>query len=397
MKKILIVLVFAMTPACLKAQILGELTIPMTGVSIEIPVELPPLSISDSSRQLDAAGVSSAAMSFALQKTPALFYASDGTAMEWTYCAVLPPQSVSQEIRLKPSSQEAIFSFTDNEDGRLLLSENDKPVLVYNFGLQLAPDVPEDRRRSTYVHPIYDPLGNVITDDFPADHLHHRGLSWMWPYVFLQGQKFDLWHIQGIRHKFESWLIREVGPVCALLGSKNTWHLDDRVVMDEWVWLRIYKACENGRAIDITLTWKAREKIEITGESEKGYGGLCFRFAPRRETVIVTSDGLASKDSDLKRMEWADESGKFGAEENISGVAIFQHADNPNFPAGWTLRHYGFLGVAWPGRQMLTLDPLQSVTVKYRVWLHRGDAETGQVEEAYRVFEQQQKILFKKS
>jgi hypothetical protein len=395
MKKMLFVALFALTPACQEAQILGELTVPTAGVSIEIPVELPPFSISEKSRQFDAVGISSSATSFALQRTPALFYASDGTAMDWTYCAVLPPQSVSQKVRLDPSSQEAIFTFTDKEDGRLLLSENSKPVLAYNFGLQLAPDVPEDRRRSTYIHPIYDPLDNVITDDFPADHHHHRGLSWMWPNVFLQGEKFDLWHIQGIRHKFESWLIQEVGPVCALLGSKNSWHLDDRVVLDEWVWLRIFKACENGRAVDITLTWKAREKIEITGESQKGYGGLCFRLAPRRETVIVTSDGLASEDSDLKRADWADESGKFGPDENFSGVAIFQHTDNPDFPAGWTLRHYGFLGVAWPGRQMLTLDPQQSVTLKFRVWLHRGDADTGRVKEAFHAFEQQQKIQFK--
>jgi hypothetical protein len=56
-------------------------------------------------------------------------------------------------------------------------------VFVYNYGMQLKPGVPEDRRRACYLHPVWTPGGTIVTDDFPADHYHHRGIFWAWPRV----------------------------------------------------------------------------------------------------------------------------------------------------------------------------------------------------------------------
>ena len=297
--------------------------------------------------------------------------------------------SSTSESPARSEPAESPFSFVD-QDGALQLLEDDRPVLAYNYGMQLEPGVPERYKRSTYVHPVWDPSGNVLTDDFPEDHYHHRGLSWMWPHVAVEGESYDLWHIQGVRQVFGEWLTREKGPATATIEAKNMWQLSDgENIVDEQVRLRVHKASEHGRAVDVRLTLEATDKpVQLLGQENenKGYGGLSFRLAPREETVITTSEGVQAEDSDDRQVPWADESGRFGGSESFSGVAIFQHEAHPGFPAPWTLRHYGFLGVAWPGTQGVTLRPGEPVTLRYRLWVHRGDAEAGQVAEAYEAF-----------
>jgi hypothetical protein len=39
--------------------------------------------------------------------------------------------------------------------------------------------------RANYIHPLYGLDGEVLTEDFPADHLHHRGIFWAWHQVWL--------------------------------------------------------------------------------------------------------------------------------------------------------------------------------------------------------------------
>lgn len=42
--------------------------------------------------------------------------------------------------------------------------------------------------RANYVHPLYGIDGAELTEDFPADHLHHRGIFWAWHQVII-GEK----------------------------------------------------------------------------------------------------------------------------------------------------------------------------------------------------------------
>jgi hypothetical protein len=111
-------------------------------------------------------------------------------------------------------------------------SERGRPVVPGKE--QLAPGVPQKYRRATYIHPLFDPRGNVISDDFPKDHVHHRGLSWTWAHVGVGGEVHDLWAGEGVRQVFEKWIAKETGPVCATIGVKNAWWTAQRKIMDEW-------------------------------------------------------------------------------------------------------------------------------------------------------------------
>ena len=321
-----------------------------------------------------------------LQDCPSLFFSESAEKVVRTYCSVLGRDVRSGRFVLaaEPSAQ-ARFSLTETDSG-LSLTERGRPVFVYRHKEQLAPGVPEKYRRATYIHPLFDLRGNVITDDFPTDHLHHRGLSWTWAHVGVGGEVHDPWACEGVRQVFEKWIARETGPVCATVGVKNAWWTAQRKIVDEWVWIRAFGANEYGRAIDVLLTLKALEPIELSGRKEKGYSGFGLRYGPRRKTIITTPQGVEAADSDLKPFPWADETGDFGGSSALSGAAIFQHASNPRCPAGWCLRHYGFIGVSWPGVEIIHLVPGQSLTLRFRVWVHEGGAKEGKVQEAYDLF-----------
>lgn len=355
---------------------------------IEIPMEVEISDLKNTHLQIKATSVKNPEISFVLQK---------GTSIHQPeaeiFSTILPNSIIAGEYAIASSNEKPLFSFDETEPGRLTIKENGNPTMSYNFGMQLPEGVPERYRRSTYVHPIYDLHGNVLTDDFPDDHYHHRGLSWMWPKVFIDSVRYDLWHIygqqgdlDGIHQVFEKWLNKDVGPVFASIGAKNIWQLDNgQQVMDEWVYIKVYKAVENTRSIDIKLVLRANVQIALEGQTKKGYGGLNFRFAPREETVITSQFGV-EEDSDLKKLPWADESAKFGGNDTFSGVSIFQHAKNKNFPAGWCLRHYGFLGVAWPGVERYNMNLGDKLTLSFRILIHQGDAEDANVENAYKIF-----------
>src|SRR5215204_623293 len=86
-------------------------------------------------------------------------------------------------------SADADFRFTEVTTNSLELREGERPVFVYNHGIISRQGVPADRARSSYIHPLYGLDGEVLTDDFPTDHFHHRGLFWAWPHVKIGGQE----------------------------------------------------------------------------------------------------------------------------------------------------------------------------------------------------------------
>jgi hypothetical protein len=276
------------------------------------------------------------------------------------------------------------FRFVEQPEGRLALLEGDRPVLTYNWGDQLKAGVPADRKRSCYVHPVFGLDGEELTDDFPKDHYHHRGLSWMWNRVTVGGRNVDVWAVRGIWQRFGKRLERRADAQGAVLAVENNWVMDGPPVARETVRLQVHRAEAAGRAIDVEVALETLGgPIELRGEVTKGYGGLCFRFAPREATVITTPAGREEKDSDHKRFPWADLSARFAGRSQAGGAAIFIHPANPAAPNEWTLRNYGFLGPCWPAMEAATLEPGKPVTLRYRVWIHRGDAAAGEVAKAY--------------
>ena len=138
---------------------------------------------------------------------------------------------------------EPAFNFQDIAPESLQLREREQPVFVYNHGVITRQDIPEQehrRSRSCYMHPLYGLSGEVLTDDFPQDHYHHHGVFWTWPHVLVDGQSHDLWAGSTIAQKFRSFLVREAGPISAVLAVENGWYVGDELVLIERIWMRVF-------------------------------------------------------------------------------------------------------------------------------------------------------------
>jgi hypothetical protein len=306
---------------------------------------------------------------------------------------VSAPVPVSPWLGEKDDCAQAAALTLRHEGGSLLVLDGGRPVLAYNYGLRLEPGVDERYRRSSYVHPLYGPDGEVLTADFPADHRHHRGIYWAWPGVWLgTGERIDQWHLRGLWTGFESWLAQGTGRCHAQIGIRSGWFdASRRRVGDEIAWLRVRPFDGTGRAIDFDLTFAATVvPVTIQGQPDppRGYGGFQYRPAAAPD-IVITAEGrghVQEKETDRVPARWVDYAAGFGAPKR-SGVTIMAPFDHPGGAPGWTTRYYGFLGVAWPGLEKVTLEPGGApLRLRYRVYVHRGDATEGRVAQAYAAY-----------
>ena len=293
---------------------------------------------------------------------------------------VLDLRAATEPEQARPSR----FRFSPLNDNSLLLWEGADRVLVYNHGMILPEGVPADRRRSSYVHPVYGLDGEVLTDDFPEDHYHHRGLFWAWPHVRIGDQHYDLWMISGVEQRFERWLARDTAATAATLAVENGWYIGERKVVEERIWLRAYPAGDGSRCIDVEGYWiPVDEAIELAGAAGKSYGGLTLRYAPRTDTVITTPLGNGAEDLAMQPLAWADLSARFAGRSAFSGAALFVGDDHPDYPPTWLTRHYGALCIGWPGVKARTFPAGEPIRCRYRMWVHRDAPDQETIQQAY--------------
>jgi hypothetical protein len=298
-------------------------------------------------------------------------------------------------------------AFTIDDNGQALkVSEDGKPVLSYHYEFSELPQrVPERYRRAGYIHPLYGLDGEVMTQDYPIDHRHHRGVFWAWPDSTLGDKRADIWLLDGIRSVHAEWVEKKAEDDKVVIAAKNHWVYDDapdKPVMTEAVRFVVHPATEKTRAIDfeVTFTNVTEDVFTIRGAltDNKGYGGFCLRPDATRKPFQFTSV-LGKQEPEVDNTDddfpspWVDIS--FATEKDgdtFSGMATFQHPDNPGYPHNkWILRHYGFLGHSWPHIKGYELQPGASVTMRYRLFIHRNDAETANVAGAFEQYENEMK------
>ena len=259
----------------------------------------------------------------------------------------------------------AAFTWVD-ADGRLELRENNKPVIAYNYGMQLRNGAPEIKRRSGYVHPVWAPDGTIVTDDFPRDHWHHRGIFWAWPVIDYDGRKYDMWTLTGgIQARHEKWLEKKDGRD-ARIGAENGWYVGEDRIAKETVRLTVEPLKGAERRMHYEIALEAVKPFHLAGMQDgKGYGGFNVRFAPRTGTVVRTDKGVEAKDTDLVPHPWAELEATY--EGKRSRLRIESDATNPGHPQGWCLRSYGFLGANHPGLTPIRMEPGKPLRLRYTV------------------------------
>jgi hypothetical protein len=266
--------------------------------------------------------------------------------------------------------------------------EADSPVLFY----RTAPKATEEGTysRADYCHPVYGLDGQVLTEDFPKDHLHHRGIFWAWHQVYVGNAPMgDMWACEDF-----TWDIRTVQILppqqdsAALRASvywkSSRWKNGLEPFAREAVTIRVHQVADDTRLIDFDIEILAIEEgLRIGGSNDvKGYGGFSTRIVLPADIQMSDPNGpVTPQNTAVTAGDWMDFSGTFGG--TASNFAILVHPSNPGHPRQWILRSSGSAqNVAYPGREPIPVSATKPLALRYRLVLHK-DADLDQLFQWY--------------
>jgi Methane oxygenase PmoA len=228
------------------------------------------------------------------------------------------------------------------EPAQLLLTANGKPVLAYNAGYVPSPNPAAPfYGRSGFLHPVYSPAGRIVTDGFPADHMHQHGLMFAWTKTVFDDHAVDFWNQAAQLGHVEH--VETVHADADRIVAKLQ-HVDDTtspsvvVLHETWEITRVpLEAIDPSWALvanvfDLVSTQTcATERPLLIPEFH--YGGMCVRgpesWAGSAGTML-TSEGQGRVDGNHTRPVWT---ALFGQrEEATCGIAAMSHPSNFRSP-----------------------------------------------------------------
>jgi hypothetical protein len=259
-----------------------------------------------------------------------------------------------------------------------------------------------------YCYPLIGPGDAPMTRNWPMkatvdeehDHPHHR--SFWFAHGSVNGQ--DFWTEQKGFGKIVHIGFTEIksGQETGVIKSRNQWvAADGTVVCTDERTLRIYNPGQAAeRLFDFEITLHASNGELTFGDTKEG--AMAVRLAETMRLKgktghghIVTSAGAHDDATWGKRADWCDYYGP--VEGKTVGIAIFDHPQNPRHPTWWHVRDYGlfaanpfgqhdFEKLADKSAGNLTLPAGQSLTFRYRFYLHEGDERQAKVAEKYQEY-----------
>lgn len=241
-----------------------------------------------------------------------------------------------------------------------------------------------------YFYPVNGPVsGNSVTTESSEPYPHHHSLFFgcdrvnggnYWQDTLEDGQicSTSLKIIQPSGHE----VVIENG--CEWRRPGETPVLRDQRL------IRISAPDAERRFIDfeIVLTPQKDVKIERTNHSL-----FAARMKPELSVAaggVLTnaSAGAGEKGTFGIASPWCDYYGTNGAVRE--GLAIFQHPENPLYPAKWFTRDYGFFSptpLNWPPNEScVELRASEAVTLRYRVVVHAGSTEEAGIKDLFAAY-----------
>ena len=286
-----------------------------------------------------------------------------------------------------------------------------KPFTTYYFGAQ-AP--------KPYLHPLRSAQGAVVTRGFPMrkdipgesrDHPHHRAMYYahgdvngvdFWseaefeekvPVQVGGKQYFAAGRLPNGRTVFTKLEETTSGPDSGTVRALFDLVGPDGKVIAQETQAYVFRGDASTRIIDCEFTTKALGTPVKMGDTKEGTFAIRVVKALEKPNVrmLNSEGGVGEAQIWGKRANWVDYSG--AVEGKKLGIAIFDHPSNPRHPTYWHAREYGLFAVNPFGEHDYYNDPKRdgsitipaggSLTFRYRVFIHDGDAAEAKVAAAY--------------
>ena len=294
-------------------------------------------------------------------------------------CCLLPCNGSAAEFSVERTDQGVTITCDGKPFTEYLIKSGAKPVLW----------------------PIIGPTGKRMTRSYPLekaeqeqeDHIHQRSL-WM---TYGKVNNIDFWsespnHGNILHREF----VEVSGGPTAKIVTRNDWvdANDHKICEDERT--ITCRADDDVRTIDFDVKIKAGDEPVVFGETKEGAFGMRLAESLRTDGkwgspgTIVNSNGETNDAAWGKKANWVDYHGLVGGEH--VGAAILNHPGSFRHPTRWHVRNYGLFAANPFGNRSFdpaaedgtyTLPAGESLTLRYRVVLHRGDEKLGQIAEQY--------------
>jgi len=327
------------------------------------------------------------------------------------------PQDTIVKFVLQPvkEAQQASKVKLERESEKLTIHIGDKPVLSYFTEVQQPPEgSPAYYQRSGFIHPLYSPGGQVLTNDFPADHMHQHGIFLAMVNTTFQDQSIDFWNQQNKTGTVTHVEVIDTisGPVFAGFTCRLQ-HLaipenDTTIVLDEIWQVNVYNV-DTYFVWDITstLTCAAEEALHM---NEYHYGGMAFRasaqwfdpdYQPNEDSManylgegqggFITREGKTRIDGNHARPYWVDMHGMIDGEP--VGVCIMDHPNNFRYPQPVRIHpSMPYFCFAPMVLGPFDIEPEEIYRSSYRFISHQGAPDTTQLNTYWQAYVEQPRI-----
>lgn len=274
-------------------------------------------------------------------------------------------------------------------DDGVWIQDGDTKVLFYQ---RMPKSMDGKFARANYIHPLHDLDGETITEDFPDDHPHHRGIFWAWHQVTIGDKRVgDPWALKDC-----GWDVRDVKAEAsdnALSLRTTAFWLSPKwtdakggpqkpFVREEAI-IRVHRSEADRRVIDFEISLTALEpEMRIGGAAPTpGYGGFSPRIKLPKDVRFLGPKGdVEPLKGAVDPSPWIDVAGSF-AKDRTSGIAMLTHPTTPGFPQPWILRRSGSMqNPVYPGAEPVPLSTEKPLVLRYRLVLHRGAADAKQID-----------------
>jgi hypothetical protein len=288
----------------------------------------------------------------------------------------------------------------EKSDADLAISVNKKPVLKYNMATVQPPEGANKLfARSAYIHPVMTPGGKLITNDFPAKHLHHHGIWFPWTETVFDGKKTDFWNMGKGEGTVEFVKLEDhgSGDVFGLFRAQQK-HVALKTakgrkdVLNETWDVRVYGVTDY-HLFDLTSTQSCASDLPLTLKTYH-YGGLGVRGSGDWEgegdaCVFLTSEGKGRLDGHATAAKWCVMSGTIGAGDSAggAGIAILCHPSNFRFPQKMRLHpSEPFFNFAPEQDGEFSIEPGKPYVSRYRFVVFDGRPNATSIEKLWADF-----------
>lgn len=282
-----------------------------------------------------------------------------------------------------------------DDEGVLEIQCKGRPVMQYNHIPVSPPEgVGPLYTRSGFIHPLWSPTGEILTDIHPPDHVHHMGIWMPWTKTEFEARQVDFWNLGAGKGtvRFKEFVSQTSGPVYGGFEARQE-HVDltapggEKVALNENLDVRVYNVGGPRKGYwlwDFISTQRCATGSPLQQHKYR-YGGLGFRAnrnwkGPHGD--YLTSEGKTRKDANKTRARWCDVYGE--AADKWSGATVFSSTRNFRHPEPMRIwggeNDYVFLGFAPSQLGDWVMEPGKDYVFRYRFYVHDGKPVVADIE-----------------